>query len=143
MRIFWLIGGFAAGVIMSRNAAAMDTPVAASVFLGAFMGFAIAWFAGNRNKAEAVATAVSISEANALAISESNAKAAANAAINLVLMNNGQALTGYHMREEILNESLKVIDNATDKSRVVNTDGEKEYAHVRTVAGEPSIHPPV
>lgn len=128
MRVFWLIGGFLIGIIMSRNAHAMPTPVAASVFLGAFIGFAVAWFAGNRNKAEAVATAIAIANAKAEANAEAHSKAVANAAINLVLMSNTSDV-GEGQRQQILDQSLKVVDYDADKSRVSITDTHRSEDH--------------
>lgn len=130
--------GFIIGVIISRNAATMPQPVFAAVIFGAFLGFLAAYFFGRRDKNFAVATAVSVAVAKANAASEANAKAAASAAVNLVLMQNPATPWGYEpryamgneAREEIVNESLKVLDSAADSSRVSNTDEDKDKHHV-------------
>jgi hypothetical protein len=86
IRLVWLVFGFCAGVVVSRNAAAMSQPEQAAVFFMVVLSAAVCWWAGYRGKASAVATAV----ATAVAVAKSEANAHAQAlAMNAVQVNVG------------------------------------------------------
>lgn len=88
-RLLWVLGGFVAGVVVSRNAAPMANPVLGAVLLGVAVVVAVAWWGGVRDKKAAVATAVAKATAIATAAAEAKAAAmagaAAQAAVNLYL----------------------------------------------------------
>ncbi len=88
-RLLWVLAGFVAGVVVSRNAAPMASPVLGAVLVGVALVVAVAWWGGVRDKKAAVATAVAKAVAVATATAEAQsaavAGAAAQAAVNLYL----------------------------------------------------------
>lgn len=84
--MFRVFVGFAIGIIIARNAAAMSEPVAGAVIIFAIIAAAFAYIFGKRDKNTAVATAVAVANANAAA----RAQAVANSMVQIV-MQSGQA----------------------------------------------------
>jgi len=88
-RLLWVVAGFIAGVVVSRNAAPMANPVLGAVLVGVGVVVAVAWWGGVCDKKAAVATAVARATAVATAAAEAKAaalaSAAAQAAVNLYL----------------------------------------------------------
>jgi len=66
-RLLYVAAGFIGGVVVSRNAAAMPHPVASAVLLGVVAVVALAWWAGHRDKASAIAAAKADAQAAAIA----------------------------------------------------------------------------
>lgn len=94
IRLLWIAAGFLLGVVVSRNAAPISAPDLGAVVVGIGLVAWLAFFAGKRDKRQAVATAVATAVASAEAHAQAQAEAAAVAiaqqAVNLHL-----SLPGY------------------------------------------------
>jgi len=123
--LFWVASGFAGGVIVSRNAATLPSPVIGSIFVAMIVSCGYMWYLGYHGKSEAVSIAVSQATAVANARANANAKAIANSAINLYL--GQQAGVTPEIVGSIVNRSLEQ-GNEYSLSYGGESFGEKETA---------------
>lgn len=91
MRLLWLVGGFAGGVAVARNAEPMGGATMAAVVLGVLLLAGGFFWGSRRDRASAVASAVAV----AVASSEASAEARLEAALAAVAVAHGGSVNVY------------------------------------------------